>query len=354
MSVATGLIACPQIQTDLNNMFIAGMPNRARVPQGLGEFVTSDLNSSGILQRQVSPGGSKRKKVEVVYSQQICESDVDDDTTRKCVSTNEDGTLSETYEIDPLDGVAIDRVFILSNLQEMCESIPTYFSGRILEMMDALDSALNKKIAYQAVLETGVFGLGTPNVDAARKILTISTKDENGKYDLTGYEQITEAAQFTGYGGIPYIFGFSEIQRYFKRMYAGCCGADGINISDYANQNGASFVADQFLWEAFKSVGNTEGFLMTRPGSLQLLTFNEYKGEFAQVNTEIYQQTTMVSPFSGREYDVTIKNECGNVSVQVRLAAKLVSLPIDMYPSCSNYAGVNYVNAGKITNPALA
>lgn len=351
MSVSTGLISCPQIQEDLNNMFLAGDPTLSRVPQGLGQWVTSPANTRGILQRQVSPGGSKLRQVQLLYTQQICEDDVDDDTTQKCVSTNEDGNLSETYEIDPSVGVSIDRKFTLSNMREMCKDNSRYFSERILAMMDALDAKINKDIAYQAVLETGTFGLGTPNMDAARKIVTIKTKDASDKYDLIGYEQITEAAQFAGYGTIPYLFGFSEIQRYFKRMYAGCCGPDGINISDFATQNGASFVADQYLWEAFKSVGNPEGFLMTRPGALQLLTYNEFKGDFATVNDDSYKQTTIVNPFSNREYDMTMKNDCGVISVQLKLATKLVSLPVDMYPSCSNYAGVNYVNAFKIVNP---
>lgn len=351
MSVSTGLISCPQIQDDLNNMFLAGDPTLARVPQGLGQWVTSPANTRNVLQKQVSPGGSKIRQVQLLYTQQICEDDVDDDTTQKCVSTNEDGNLSETYEIDPSVGVSIDRKFTLSAMREMCKDNSRYFSERILAMMNALDAKINKNIAYEAVLLTGTFGEGTPNMDAAHKIVEIETRFTDGKFNLEGFERITEAAQFTGYPTIPYLFGFSEIQRYFKRMYAGCCGADGININDYAAQNGASFVADQYLWEAFKAVGNPEGFLMTTPGALQLLTFNEFKGDFAEVNDQSYKQTTIVNPFSEREYDLTLKNDCGVISVQLKLATKLVSLPVDMYPSCSNYAGVNYVNAFSIDNP---
>lgn len=352
MSVAQGLIDCPQLQTDLLNQFTASNPLNARVAQGFGQWVSSPANDTGIIQRQIDPGAGKIRKVELLYTQQICADDVSDDAIKSCVQTNEAGQLSQTYEIDPTDGVSYGEKFDITQLAYMCKDNGVWFAQRIQAIMDALEDRKNQKLAYQAILETGTFGKDTPNVDAARKVATIQTRYADGKFDLQGLKDITYAAMNTGYPTVPYLFGFGEILNYFRDVAAGCCAADGLNIANYNGQNGSVFVPDKYLDQAFLAAGNDGGFLMTTPGAFQLLTYNEYKGSLSRIDAGmLYQQVTIMNPKTGTEYDMTLKNDCGVLHVHLKLAFKLVTLPEDMYPTCSDFDGVNFVNAFAIDNP---
>jgi hypothetical protein len=55
---------------------------------------------------------------------------------------------------------------------------------------------------------------------------------------------------------------------------------------------------------------------------------------------------------AGLPVDLTMKDDCGNLSIVLTTTGKIVTLPTDIYEAGDKYAGVNYVNCVEIVNPA--
>jgi hypothetical protein len=343
------IIACPQIQLDLATQFVQFDPLGAKDVQGFTDFVSSSMNTNGFLQNQIAGGRGKLKQVELVYSPPIAESDVSDDATKLCVSTNEDGQISHTYEIDPEVGSSINRKFTISNLATMCKDNDLWFAQRIQAMMDALEKSIGTKNATELALLTGAFGDG--DNDVANNVKTIATKKATAlgaPFDIDALAEIIFSATDAGYGTKPFLFGYGEILKYMKKLSAGSIAAEGIDYGQFAAMNDLVFIADKKV----KSALGDENFLMLAPGAIQMLNYLEFEGSLSTVNDGAYQQTTIVNPKTLRKFDFQLKNDCGNISVNIKLAHKLVGLPTDMYPVGHSHQNVTFVNEFAIVNPA--
>jgi hypothetical protein len=343
------IIACPQIQQDLNTQFVQFDPLGAKDVQGFTDFVGSGMNTNGFLQNQIAAGRGKLKQVELVYTPPIAESAVGDSAAKLCVSSNEDGQISHTYDIDPLVGSAIDRKFTISDLATMCKDNNLWFAQRIQAMMDALEKKIGTDNATQLALLTGAFGDG--DNDVAANVKTISTKKASSlgsPFDIDALSEIIFSAMDAGYGNKPFVFGYGEILKYFKKLYATSIAAEGIDYGSFAAANDVVFIADKKI----KTALGDENFLMIAPGAVQMLTYLEFEGELSTANDDSYKQNTIINPKTGRKFDFQLKNDCGNISVNIKLAHKLVGLPTDMYPVGHSHQNVTFVNEFAISNPA--
>jgi hypothetical protein len=339
------ILACPQIQEDLNTQFVQFDPLGAKDVQGFTDFVSSPMNTNGFLQNQIAGGNGKLRQVELVYTPPILESAVSDDATKLCVSTNEKGQISHTYEIDPEVGSSYNEKFTISNLAYMCKDNSLWFAQRLQAAMDALEKSIGTKNATQLALLNGAFGTGDNDVVA--NVKTISTKKTGGDFDIDALSEIIFSAMDAGYANKPFVFGYGEILKYFKKLYAGSIAAEGIDYGQFAAQNDVVFIADKKV----KAALGLENFMMLQPGAVQMLTYNEFEGPFNTVDDGAYKQTVIVNPKNGRKFDFQLKNDCGNISVNLKLAHKLVGLPTDMYGVTDPYHNVTFVNEFKIVNP---
>jgi hypothetical protein len=54
---------------------------------------------------------------------------------------------------------------------------------------------------------------------------------------------------------------------------------------------------------------------------------------------------------AGVPIDLTMKDDCGNLSITMVAIGKIVTLPNDIYEASDKYAGVNYLNGLRVVNP---
>jgi hypothetical protein len=345
----SGLISCPQIQEDLNLQFTRSSPLNKMEPQGFTDFVLSPLNTNGTLQNKVSPGGGKKRKVELVYTPPILESEIGTNPIKKCTSDNEAGQLSEEYELGD-DGVSYDEYFDLTHMAEMCKSNGLWFAERLQAIMDGLYKKIGTINAQQLLTLYGKFGTAVDDVSS--DIKTIATKKASalgGGPDIDALAEIEFASLDTGYGGTPYIFGFGEIYKYYKKVAASCCASDGLDLSTFAAQNSSVFVSDKKIDTVWSG-----DFATMIPGAVQFLSWLEFEGEngINVIDTEVYKQTVITDPRTGLRYDLQLKNDCGKIIVNLKLVHKLVGLPDDMYSVGDPFRGIKFVNRYRISNPA--
>jgi hypothetical protein len=345
----TSIIACPTLQDQLNQHFLTqANPLDAREKQGFTDlFLNSSINTNGLLQNKISPGRGKKRIVELIYTPPILESEIGTTPAKLCTSTNEAGMLSEQYEIADDEGVNFDEKFDLLNMANMCQDNALWFAGRIQAIMDGLTKKMGTINAQQLALLTGNFGTGESGV--TNDVKDIATRDADDKFILSAWAKIVFAAENAGYPGAPFLFGWGEIYQYMKEAKAGCCAVEGIDIGSYVSNNDLLFVPDKKI----KTALGSENFLMLAPGAVQLLQWLEFEGErgINVIDTEVYKQTVITDPKTGYRFDLQIKNDCGAIHVNMKLAHKLVGMPNDMFSSGDAFEGVKWVNEFSITNP---
>lgn len=346
------IISCANIQDQLNQHFLTqANPLDAKEKQAFtDEFVMSPFNTNGMLQNKMNPGRGKKRVVQLLYTPPVLEDEIGTSPAKKCTSSNEAGQLSEEYELSDDEGTNYDEKFDLVNMSNMCEDNALWVAGRIQAMLDGLTKKMGTVNANQIALLTGNFGTGEANV--AAKVKTIATRDSSDKFVLRGYSKIVSAAENAGYQGAPILFGWGEIKDYLKELKAGCCAIEGVDISAFAAQNELIFMADKKIQTA---LGNSN-FLTLSPGAVQLVQWLEFEGEkgINVLDDDSYKQTVITNPKTGIRYDLQIKNDCGNIIINIKLAHKLVGLPDDMFSTGDAFRGVKWVNEFAITNPALS
>jgi hypothetical protein len=62
-----------------------------------------------------------------------------------------------------------------------------------------------------------------------------------------------------------------------------------------------------------------------------------------------YSKTLVFTP-AGVPVDLTMKDDCGNLSIVLTATGIVATLPTDIYEAADKYAGVNYVNCVSIVN----
>lgn len=344
--IGSGLIPCPQIQEDLNTQFTRSVPNNRMEPQGFTDFVVSSINTDNYIQNLVAPGRGKKRQVELVYTPPILEGEISTTPVKKCTSDNEAGQLSETYELGD-EGVQYDETFDLLHMAEMCKDNSLWLAQRIQAIMDGLYKKIGTINAQQLLTLYGAFGDGVDGV--ANDIKTVSTRKSDGSPNIDALAEIEFASMITGYNTTPYVFGLGEIYKYFKKVAASCCAADGLNLETFAAQNSIVFAPDRKIDREWNG-----DFVTLVPGAVQMLQWLEFEGErgINVIDDDSYKQTVLTDPRTGIRYDFQLKNDCGKININLKLVHKLVGLPTDMYSSGDPFNGVTFVNRYKISNPA--
>jgi hypothetical protein len=219
-----------------------------------------------------------------------------------------------------------------------------------MRLMDVIDRKVATAAATQAVAAIGTWGTdvtGFYTMDG--DCIEIATLDSAGALNPFALADIQQAATMANYPSSPIAFGGAAMQRYANAVKAGCCSQSGIDILAISQQNGFAFAYDARLAAA---QGDQTSALVTTAGAIQWLSYNlaEWNTNFTPSVGMGYTRTIAFTP-AGVPVDLTLKDDCGNLSVIVTATGKVVTLPTDIYEAGDKFAGVNYVNCVSIVNP---
>lgn len=331
-------IACPAVQKVINGEF-GTITGRQREPSPFTEFIVSDQNTQGILQREVSPGSGKLRSVTLTYESRFTEDQVSDDASIDCTGGDKPGETSETYSIDPSVGSKFKWSVDLSDLATRCEADSAYMARQVQKAIDVVVRDINTKNIEAAASLVGNFA--STGSDAA---ITVKTKNTDGVYIAEAMEKVRFQMLQNEYYGSVALFGGSELfSLYFSAMNAACCNSTyGLDLNAmFAQKNLVPF----FDRKVDTLLGTNEFFALV-PGALQMLTYNRYNGEkgIRVINQDTEKAGTIIDPMTGLEFDYKAQYVCETWNFTVSLAHKLVGAPTDLY--CANdrltgYTGVN-------------
>lgn len=349
MSVLSGIVNCPEIQTNLDEHFTGMNPATVlEIPNYLN-FLVSDMNRAGFVQVQdmVTPGDGKIRNVEVLYDCRLDETQVDETFDITCDGDRELGNTQKTYSIDPaVDGLKYFFSLDYATIRENCQENGAWFLSRLMKAINVMDRRVASKVADDTVLHIGSF---VDTTDVVADVKTVQTVDASGNNTQNLIEEVAYNSENNAFNSVPWIFGWGETKKYFARVAAGCCLQTGLDLAAFSSQNDMVFSGDYRIEDAF----GTNNFLVTQVGALQLITYNEFQG-WKQTNDESFETVEIVSPFTGIAYDMFMSKVCTGgkikVNVTLRVAVKVISMPSDMFCAGDRLEGVNFVNQYVINN----
>ena len=344
----TGLIACPDIQTAIDNNFLNCDPTKLQEYTPLVQFLNSGANTNHVLDKTISPGRGKLRNVNMVYTPRVRETEVSNSTATVCTSSNASGMISETYSLDPDIGVSIDETFNARDLSAICKDNQTYLTERIQAMMDGARRKMETNLTTDLLALVGAFAAGETEV--VNNIKTVRTKFSDGKPDTNMLEEVDFATMNANYCSQPYIFGYDEAYKYYRRMEVGCCADSGLDLGRALSKFGKIFMPSFRMPTVF----GTNDFVTLSAGAAQLITYNAYEGAelINTISSGDHQELTVIDPMTGLKWDMLINRPCGgDLTIQLKLAYKLVGMPDDMFSIGDRYRGVTGVNRFRITNP---
>ena len=313
------------------------------------EFLLSPENAK-MVRTEVAPGNGKLKTVQARWIQRLPETEVEEGgDILTCTSANTYGDSTTTYTVETTDTYTASQLINAADIARHCQENSRYVLESIMRLMDVLDRKVASAAAVQAVSAIGAWGTDVDNfytMDGdCLEIGTINGNEPN-PFAIADIQQATRMAN---YPGAPVAFGGAAMQRYANAMAAGCCTQYGIDLLAITQQNGFGFAYDARLAAA---QGAQTKALVTTAGAIQWLSFN-----LADWNTGItptagsnYSKTLVFTP-AGVPVDLTMKDDCGNLSIVLTTTGIIATLPTDIYEAGDKYAGVNYVNCVSIVNP---
>lgn len=335
--VLSELTVCPNIQDEINAFFPL-CPVNEFMP--LFEWINSPINNRG-LRKAVNPGEGKVRTVTVTYTPRILESDVQEGVANpSCNNDNFIGDRYTNYTIDTDDNVGHGFYMAPEKLAYACKSNPQYFMERLMDLIDVVDRKLATKHTDDIA---ALIGNWADNVETTGGHLILQTQDSDGKFNPFLMPDLDLAMVKTGFCPERFVFGGTDLYRWFRAVIAGCCSQEGINVGELFQAYGVAFAYDR----RFESVFGTNEGIAVGAGALQLLTYNRadwmvgMPSNYVDMGSEI--SVTIVSPRTGVPMDLTVTYNCGKISVNLVATTKLVGMPADMFFQGDFMEGVTYV-----------
>jgi len=347
MSISRILSECPNIQAPLGQLFIE-VGQRESLP--FLEYLNSPENVK-MIRMQVAPSGGKLRTIEARWIQRLPESEVIAAADiMNCSASNVYGDSTQTYTLETTDTYQASQLISGTDIARHCQDNNVYFLESVMRLMDVIDRKIASVAASQAVGAIGTWGTDVedffPMTGDCLEVNTINGVNEVNPFALA---DITQATQMALYPSAPIAFGGAAMQRYANAVKAGCCTQNGIDLLAISQQNGFGFAYDSRIASAFEDQTHA---LVTTAGAIQWLSYNlaEWNSNFTPSVGNGYARTIAFTP-SGVPVDLTLKDDCGNLSVIITATGKIVTLPTDIYEAGDKLSGVNYVNCVSVVNP---
>lgn len=354
------LLPCQDIQGRLEDLWKTPSFPGADDKMPFSDMLNSQINRFPI-QTQLVKGGSKLHDVVVTYFPRLTEdlADTKDATEITCVQTAKYGNISRTYT-PPDTALTSGEVISVADLPRFCEDNPAYFEMVVARHVDLVRRKLATQQAEEAVLLSGNWGNGTlfPTPSNAAGGVNASgqyvwaTRYSDGKPDPEAWATLRMALDDVGAGQNLFAAGGKTGRSYFNASMIGCCTDGGMMLDEAMARWGLAYAYDQRLTTA---LGSTNEFMVLEPGNLVPVYFTMAQWKEGVnpifIDSGNYKLVAITDPMTGVPMDLTVSENCGEISITVSTAEKLINLPTDFYSTPDPYSGKNGVFQVLITNP---
>lgn len=307
MAYTEGL--CPQIQQAAVNVFGANIPALKRRRLGFLESVMSSYNRDGFQVIQLDGGNrGKIRTVQIVYDDAYCLNVAAG--AYDCTAPTADANKTEpspqevliTLPSNPYvmkstaNGTPVQRLKLTDwEIRKLCENKDMFISRQITSWLLNFEEGLNKALLAEYAALIGTFADG----DTEKNIPLYAN-------DAAGINQPLKSAQHTLRNeymniraqGQPIVIGSRLFQNYNSDVNNGCCNLNGVMMQP--TNMGWYFFEDDYIETVIGS-----GYIsVLAPGAVQVVTWNKYQSGAEQEDHEQLVRGTIISPWTGMEYDM--------------------------------------------------
>lgn len=349
--------ACPALQDRLDQAWPVGTAPGADERMPVAEFLFSPANKRRIAM-EMTPGRCKVRTYEVVYTKRRLESDLaENQDNPNCSASARYGNELTTYTLDTDVNLQSQELITVKDFEEACEDNASLLQQKVEAMMDQLRRGVATEVTTQAAALAGGWSHSLPSGNAPGDVngsdeFVINTKiagTDNPSPDA--WVDLRNALDDSGFPADVLVAGGSTMRKYFQFLQAGCCADYGLDLGEIMAQYGYAFAYDKRLKTA---LGSEDKFMVFAPGALQVLNFSRAEGKAAMGEIwnagSNYFYTVLRDPATGQIYDLTAKDDCGNLSLTLTWTGKVIGLPSDMFAIGDDYEGITYVAKGLVTN----
>lgn len=326
MAFTEGL--CEKVQQDLNAT-AGDAPSLKRTQLGYLEALESPQNTAGTTKVATDPGTGKKKTVRLTYIKRAGdESSIVTSKITDCSTTVEPAPFEEDVEITSYigtPGIKFDR----AQMRKLCQPDSAYMTEQVNAQIDLLMRVLNKKLLVAQEAQFGTFMGG----DTYKAVALL--KGNNGSANFRGEAEMLEYFADLDVMGRPIVVGAGNLALYMRQTGIGTGNQDGQNIGQGGQMD---FFRDRFV----EPIMGANAFIGLVPGMVQLLTWNEYVGDFA-ADSPTFSHGTIVDPKTGIQIDQRWHfNDCDDTfSLNLGLYYKLHTIPNDAFAAEDDLYGYN-------------
>lgn len=356
MSAFTDFISCPDAQAGLIESF--NYDNLQRDATPIVEELLSPINRIGFLSNQINFRVGGKKAVEVIYGQRFLESSLAEGGLINCTTGSVDGETSKIYELGN-DGYNEVRSIPVNLLQSRCEKDQFYIARLLRKMMDNILAGAETNAATFILANTGNFATdvdnGQPAGTSAYK--TTQTLLANGQIADNAIGDVDFEYERNGFMNKPIVFGGEIWTKFARKVGAACCGLSGINVNEFAAQNG-------FIYKDARKIqtlsSNTTTAIAMAPGAVQMLQWNEFiggDGNILYMDDSALKQGVLYYPDAKLPipFDYSAEYVCSGTTktwtFRLALNFDFAAMPADMYQSGDRLEGVNGIQEWRVVNP---
>jgi hypothetical protein len=346
----SSLVACPQIQADLNSVF-GFNPQIMTEDSRLLKLLLSPQNKNNIFQRQLDRGDSHKMQVQLVYQPRLVTGTSSTTVGNTCAGGDTPCNLSKTYEIDETAGSALEWSIDLTLIQEQCEKDESFFARQIARVMDLLVRDIDARSAEQVAALSGVnptTGLTTPT-----NVATLASDACcNGK--VTNLLEVVDYTfkEMEWDGNIFAVGGSFLWTSYWKSLSLACCNDLGENLNAMMRASQIVPFYDRNMRDYLTADDN---FMAWIPGALQLVTYNQHRGAKGIITIDDDHMKRGVLAHPNPEipllFDYYAEMSCNKWNFYLGLAHEVMAAPDDAFFATDRLSGVTGVHEFAIVNP---
>lgn len=303
-----GTYACRALQAVYVDYFGKNAPAMKTMGStALVKYLLSPQNTRGFKQINVETIPGKKRPVAFLIDQPFCfelaTPTVDCTTVRTVISNPAQETVFDldgpAFRVaDPSDATKPAVLqFAEADLMKYCTiSNYSYITDQIMRYLMKFEEALDKQLAILLAARTGTDAAGNSLVRLPffvnNSVTNTSALNQDAFFWLEqNYKDIGSDGQFGLIGGKV----LNKIIQFQKWSGLNQAGIDLGKIDDaqpytYYDRN-------------MDSVLGQDTFMQLSPGAVQLVTWNQYKGERRRQVTDLYSKDTIISPSTGLAID---------------------------------------------------
>lgn len=350
VSNPTGQHICEAVMMGIEAIVGRNDPQMAVTPVGMIQALYDPSNRQNTRIKEVDTESGQIREVRILRKQRGTPSEIG--SAKTCAPVTEKTLLEEKmtvtqYRQAPIT-VTEERIKRLCAASAELKKLPVQDRGNssnnnfllmqeiIEDMMlqlDALRQTVNGVVQASVIPQLGIWQGGAASI--SMPVVNTST----GEAILKGFNTLGHNFRQSGMNGKPIVVGYGKFDEAVRALSYGCCNDGG---TDFGQMNGARPFQYYEDFQVDAALGADNVFVLA-PGSVQLVTYNEYRGSRGGRIDNVNRGTMPDLQIPGLKWDLrVIEDGCNERYTMIAgLWFDTYVAPLDSYAAGDRLAGVN-------------